>query len=224
MLQVPALGQETLRQTTLWNRIYVKKSIKEGQSINFLGENRQYISPWRAHMTYGELSYHRKVGKSTSAALLTTYLTFALPHDPDVKDTKRLDELRFHQSLTQRLLKKGNHQLVVRFMLEERFFLREQEDGGMADHFDFTYWRFRTRFRYSLGLTENLSFLFSEEVHIQANESLNVKFDQSRTDMILRYRVNKNVAIDGGYLLWYQERSTVNYLRHSIRTGLFISI
>ncbi|MEM9340250.1 MAG: DUF2490 domain-containing protein [Bacteroidota bacterium] len=219
-----AAGQNPLEeQVTLWNRLYVVKKLPQIHSMGLLVENRQFVNPWRGHIFLAELNYHRKISPLGSLGIHGTYLIFTLPHDPEVSNTSRKVELRTHQSFTYRWVAAKPSLLVTRIMLEERFF-RSESESEQKNGFALKYLRLRTRIKCAIPVTDRLKFIFSDEFMFQSPGDLDIGFDQNRLDAIFRYQLIPQLALDLGYLNWYQQRNTVDYLRHSIRTGVFIKI
>ncbi|MEM9328698.1 MAG: DUF2490 domain-containing protein [Bacteroidota bacterium] len=223
ILASPASAQPTKTQTTLWYRLYATKPLSQKLKAGLLIEDRKYLNPWRSHIFLTELNLQRKVARQWTVGIHGTYLIFALPHDPQVRESVRMDELRTHQSITfpQIHLKKVG--ISLRSMVEQRWFSIEGEDRSM-DSYTYTYLRLRHRLRVRIPLTKRLSCLLSDEYMIQARKDLHFRYDQNRAGVSAMVKVNDQVALELGYLHWHQRRAALRFSRHSLRTGIYLKL
>lgn len=215
------LGQSVKENVTLWKRLHVIKKVSQRHSLGLLVENRQFLAPWRGHIFLAELNAKRKISSSGSVGLHASYLAFTLPHDPEALGTERKPELRLHQSFTYRWKQVTSAQLTTRLMLEARFF-RPVDEGGGHMPFHLKYLRVRLRLRYMFPVMDRLKLIISDEGMVQSPGDLHMIFDQNRLDVVFRYQVTGQMWCDLGYLNWYQRKTSVRYLRHSIRTGVLL--
>lgn len=115
-------------------------------------------------------------------------------------------EHRIYQ-MVQLVHKEGIVDLSHRFMLEQRFVGRySTADEPNEDEFPLTH-RGRYMFRMQLPLKgkkidDKTPYLaFYDEIFIGFGENVNANiFDQNRIGLLLGYKVNKNIRIEGGYL------------------------
>ncbi len=213
----------TVSQPTLWNRLYVDKSLPNGWHTGVLIEDGKYIDPWRSHIFLTEFHLKKKVASNWSVGLHGTYLRFALPHDPDFGETVRMDEMRWNQSITYKGLKMGAARMSLRLRAEERFFRTQRQEAGMTN-FKYTFLRLRHRLLIKVPIHPRINWLISEEYMIQARKDLNFQFDQNRAGTSLMWKVNETLSLELGYQHWYQVTPAIKYSRHSPRTGLYIKL
>lgn len=116
-----------------------------------------------------------------------------------------------------------------RFQVEERFF-HNANDEGLQPGTTFN-WRFRYRLQgeYNFWKKENqyLKAIVHDEIMINAGKNIvNNTFDQNRIYAALQYGVNKNIALELGYLKSFQQRASgVDYFnRDIIRFAFFHKI
>ena len=223
-IAILGLAQTPLReQTTFWYRLYATKSITRNLKAGLMIEDRKYVNPWRSHIFFTELNLQRRLADRWTVAMHGTYLIFALPHDPQVQDSYRVDELRIHQSVTYPGVHIRNVGISFRTMLEQRLFKMEGEDGSMGD-FTYTYFRIRNRMKVKIPVHERVSLILSEEYMIQSRKDVDFDFDQNRAGISTMYKINDVMSFEMGYLHWYQVRTLVRYSRHSWRTAIYLKL
>jgi len=148
--------------------------------------------------------------------------------NPDVTYDFRVPEYRPQQDITWKE-DLGSITLNQRFQIEERFINNADKDGLLPGT-NFS-WRFRYRLQgeYSCWKKESqyLKVIAYDELMINAGENI-IKntFDQNRIYAALQYGVNKNIALELGYLKSFQQRASgVDYYdRDIIRFTFFHKI
>ena len=147
---------------------------------------------------------------------------------PEVTYDFRIPEYRGQQDITWKQ-EYGSFTLNQRFQVEERF-IHNADKQELLSGTTF-YWRFRYRLQgeYSCWKKENqyLKAIVYDELMINGGENV-VKntFDQNRIYAALQYGVNKNIALELGYLNSFQQRASgVDYFdRDIIRFTFFHKI
>ncbi len=147
---------------------------------------------------------------------------------PEVTTDFRVPEYRIQQDISWKH-EYGSITLGQRFQVEERFFHNSNKDGLLpGTTFN---WRFRYRLQgeYPCWKKESqyLKAIIYDELMINGGKKV-VKntFDQNRIYGALQYGLNKNVAVELGYLNSFQQRASgVDYFdRDIIRFTLFHKI
>ena len=113
-----------------------------------------------------------------------------------------------------------------RFQVEERFIHNANKEGLLSGNT--FYWRFRYRLQgeYSCWKKESqyLKAIVYDELMINGGENV-VKntFDQNRIYTALQYGINKNIALELGYLKSFQQRASgVDYFDRDIIRFTFL--
>jgi hypothetical protein len=108
-------------------------------------------------------------------------------------------EHRLYEQLTLR-------QPLNKFLLTHRFRIEQRWLGRVKAGTDreIEEWlllhRFRYQFRTQYNISKNLYGAFADEIFIGAGKNVGVNiFDQNRLFLLLGYKLNKNVSIEGGY-------------------------
>jgi hypothetical protein len=108
-------------------------------------------------------------------------------------------EHRLYEQLTLR-------QPLNKFLLTHRFRIEQRWLGRVKAGTDreIEEWlllhRFRYQFRTQYNISKNFYGAFADEIFIGAGKNVGVNiFDQNRLFLLLGYKLNKNVSIEGGY-------------------------
>lgn len=172
---------------------------------------RRFMNPDAQHQFVTRSHLHYSLGKGWSASAGFTYFLQS-PQAPPATTKLAVPELRPHIQFD---YKQPLNKLSIghRYRIEKRFF-RNTEDGELAEGYNSNY-----RLRYRLGLEYQLATInklplkvkASNEIHVNAGERITYnRFDQNRIYAGLNYAVHKDVAIEAGYLKWYQQRASGN--------------
>ena len=221
----PTVAQEKphLQQTTLWNRLVIQHR-KTSYTYGLLLETRNYLNPFRHHITVAEVNIKKHLPSRISLGVHGGYILFTLPHDPYEKENAfQLHEIRFGQSITFPIAETKGLQLKGRFMVEERFF-NSESPSDTESGYAFEYLRLRTRVSIKKQLSNRLDLLITEMFMLQSSGDMNFRFDQNRLDTFLRFHLSPKIGLDAGYLRWYQHKPNTIYTRHSIRTGMLLRL
>jgi hypothetical protein len=148
--------------------------------------------------------------------------------NPDISFDFRIPEYRGQQDITWKQ-DFGNFTLNQRFQVEERFFQNANKEELISGTTYFWRFRYRLQGEYSCWKKENqyLKAIVYDELMFNGGKNV-VKntFDQNRVYAALQYGVNKNTALELGYLKSFQRRASgVDYFdRDIIRFTFFHKI
>lgn len=216
-------------QNLLWTRYYNQLTINNKWSLHTEFDNRifTYTNPTKENLYVLRLQGRYKI--NTNIELGGGFAYFSVTtQDPEVSFDFRIPEYRGQQDIT---LKQdfGNFTLNQRFQIEERFFHNANKEGLLSGTTYFWRFRYRLQGEYSCWKKENqyLKAIVHDELMINGGKNI-VKntFDQNRIYAALQYGVNKNIALELGYLKSFQQRASgVDYFdRDIIRFSFFHKI
>jgi hypothetical protein len=205
-------------QSLLWTRYYNQLTLNNKWSLHTEFDNRVFLQPFEENLYLVRLHGRYKINNNLDVGAGFSYFSVAT-QNPDVTYGFRVPEYRTQQDITWKE-DFGAITLNQRFQIEERFIHNVDKDG-LIPGTTFS-WRFRYRLQgeYSCWKKENqyLKAIVNDELMINAGESI-VKntFDQNRIYAALQYGVNKNIALELGYLNSFQQRASgVDYYDRDI--------
>jgi hypothetical protein len=205
-------------QSLLWTRYYNQLTLNNKWSLHTEFDNRIFLKPVEENLYLIRMHGRYKINNNFDVGAGFAYFSVAT-QNPDVTYDFKTPEYRIQQDIT---WKKdlGNITLNQRFQIEERF-IHNVNKEGLIPGTTFS-WRFRYRLQgeYSFLKKESqyLKAIVYDELMINAGESI-VKntFDQNRIYAALQYGVNKNIALELGYLNSFQQRASgVDYFDRDI--------
>lgn len=222
-------GKQITHQQLIWYGYFNTVEFSNKWFITAEMQERRFFHPGRQHQFLARTHLHHKMNNGWDAGPGFTYFLQS-PHDPYSESTLAVPELRPHLEFN---LRQNTGKITVshRYKAEWRF-IHNTGNGGLADG----YWNY-FRFRYRAGIDfplfkkENrnrlLKLKISDEIHINAGSKIikNI-FDQNRVYIGLNYRLNKNFALETGYLNWFQQRTSGDqfYNRNIIRFIIYHKI
>ena len=214
-------------QSLLWTRYYNLMNLNEKWSVHTEFDNRIFINPVEENLYEFRIQGRYKINKNIEAGAGYAYFSVAT-QDPEITVDFRIPENRGQQDI---IWKQdiGKITLLQRFQVEERFFHNANKDGLLPGTTFFWRFRYRIQGEYSFWKKENqfLKVILSDEIMINGGKNVvNNTFDQNRIYAALHYGVNKNIALEFGYLNSFQQRASgVDYFnRDIIRFTLFHKI
>lgn len=216
-------------QQLIWYGYYNQLKINSNWTVFSEIQERHFIQPFAQHQLVFRANVERKLVENINGSVGMTYFLQS-PNNPEVTSKLVVPELRPDIGFSSKKKYKGfgvNH----RYKLEARFF--HQTDGNeLRGGFVFS----NLRFRYQLGFDfplvtkadkEVLVFKLKDEVMFNTGGSIvkNV-FDQNRIYAALNYRINKDFAVEAGYVNWFQQKNTGDefYDRDIIRFSVYHNI
>lgn len=214
-------------QSLLWTRYYNLLTINNKWSFHTEFDNRIFINPVEENSYAIRLQGRYKINPEIEIGAGFAYFSVTT-QDPEIKYDFNVPEYRGQQDI---LWKKDFNKftLLQRFQVEERFFHNSNKDGLLPG--TTFYWRFRFRIQGEYPFwkkgSQYLKAIVYDELMFNGGENV-VKntFDQNRIYAALHYSINKNIALELGYLNSFQQRASgVDYFnRDIIRFTLFHKI
>jgi hypothetical protein len=216
-------------QSLLWTRYYNQLTINNKWSIHTEFDNRIFINtnPIKENLYVLRLQGRYKINANIELGGGFAYFSVNT-QDPDVAFDFKIPEYRGQQDITWKQ-DFGSFTLNQRFQVEERFIDNSNKDGLLPGTTYFWRFRYRLQGEYSCWKKENqyLKAIVYDELMINGGQNV-VKntFDQNRIYAALQYGVNKNIALELGYLNSFQQRASgVDYFdRDIIRFSFFHKI
>ncbi len=205
-------------QSLLWTRYFNQLTINDKWSVHTEFDNRIFINPVEENLFLIRMNGRYKINKEVELGAGFSYFSVAT-QVPEITFDFNVPEYRGQQDITWKH-EEGNITLNHRFQVEERFFHNANKDGLLPG--TTFYWRFRYRLQgeYSFWKKEGqyLKAVVYDELMINGGKNV-VKntFDQNRIYGALQYGVNKNIALELGYLNSFQQRASgVDYFDRDI--------
>ncbi len=204
-----AQNKEVVRQSLFWVRYYNQFSFSKNWTWHNEFEDRRFFKANQQHHFILHSRLHYRFSPQTDFAFGLTY-SIQSPQYPDAKvdlvvpELRPVQEINYVHSITERWT------LMHRLRLDARF-IHSNNGEQLLDGYDFN-WRIRYRVLANCRLSKKESKLpanlkLSNELMLNAGSKIiNNQFDQNRLYVGLEQGLNKNVALELGYLHWYQQR------------------
>jgi opacity protein-like surface antigen len=205
-------------QSLLWTRYYNQLTLTNKWSLHTEFDNRVFLKPTEENLYVLRLQGRYKINPEFEVGGGFAYFSVTT-QNPDVTYDFNVPEYRTQQDISWKQ-DLGSIILNQRFQVEERFIHNANKEGLLPG--TTFYWRFRYRLQgeYSCWKKENqyLKAIVYDELMINGGKNV-VKntFDQNRIYAALQYGVNKNIALELGYLNSFQQRASgVDYFDRDI--------
>ncbi|WP_348822828.1 DUF2490 domain-containing protein [Flavobacterium aestuarii] len=216
------------QQSLLWIRYYNQLTINNKWSIHTEFDNRIFINPVEENLFVIRVHGRYKINNNIDAGAGYAYFSVAT-QDPDVITDFRIPENRIQQDISWKQDLTSCIILNQRFQVEERFIHNANKEELLSGS-TFS-WRFRYRLQGEFSCwkknEQQLKAVIYDELMINAGENI-VKntFDQNRIYAAAQYGINRNIALELGYLKSFQQRASgVDYYdRDIIRFTLYHKI
>ena len=205
-------------QSLLWTRYYNLLTLNNKWSIHSEFDNRIFINPVGENLYLFRVLGRYKMNDNLELGAGFAYFSVET-QDPEITYDFNVPEYRGQQDL---IWKQGIGRitLVHRFQVEERFFHNANKEELLPG--TTYYWRFRYKIQgeHIFWKKENqfLKAIVYDELMINGGKNV-VKntFDQNRIYAALHYGINKNIALELGYLNSFQQRSSgIDYFNRDI--------
>jgi hypothetical protein len=214
-------------QSLLWTRYSNQLTLNSKWLIHSEFDNRVFIHPFEENLYLIRVQGRYKIHTDVDLGAGLAYFSIAT-QDPETTHDFRTPEYRGEQNITWKQ-EFSKFTLNQRIQIEERFFHNANKDG-LQPGTTFS-WRFRYRiqgeYSYWKKQSQYLKAIVYDELMINGGKNV-VKntFDQNRIYAALQYGVNKNIALELGYLKSFQQRASgVDYFdRDIIRFTFFHKI
>jgi hypothetical protein len=211
-------------QNLIWTRYYNQLELNDKWSIHSEFDNRVFIGPISQNLFVVRVQGRRKF--SEQVELGAGFVCFSVStQDPEVILGFNVPEYRGQQDIT---WKQNWHKIgiVQRYQIEERFFQNFDREGLTSGTTFFWRFRYRLQGEYTFWKKENqyLKAIVYDEIMINAGKNVVYNtFDQNRIYVAMQYGVNKNLALELGYMNSFQQRASgVDYYdRNIIRFSIY---
>ncbi|REG98658.1 DUF2490 domain-containing protein [Flavobacterium aquicola] len=207
------------QQSLLWTRYFNQLTINNSWSIHTEFDNRIFINPAEQNLYLIRIQGRYKINNNIEVGAGYSYFSVAT-QDPDITNDFRTPEHRVQQDISWKQDLSSSMLLHQRFQVEERF-IHNANKEELLSGYTFN-WRFRYRLQgeFTCWKKENqyLKAIVFDELMINAGEKI-VKntFDQNRIYGAAQYGINKNIALELGYLKSFQQRASgVDYYDRDI--------
>lgn len=211
-------------QSQLWTRYNNQLTLNNKWAIQAEFDNRIFLNPVEENQYVARIVGRYKINKGIDTGAGYAYFSVAT-QVPELPNDFRTPEHRAQQDICWKQ-EFGAFALHQRFQLEERF-VHKSDIAGLLPGYTFS-----MRFRYKLqgeyncwtGKSQYLKAVVYDELMINAGKSIvNNSFDQNRIYAAMQWGINKNCALELGYLNSFQQRSSgVDYFdRDIIRFSIF---
>jgi hypothetical protein len=214
-------------QSLLWTRYYNQLTINNKWSIHTEFDNRVFINPIQENLYVIRLQGRYNINNEIEVGGGFAYFSVTT-QVPEINFDFKVPEYRIQQDITWKQVY-GRFSVNQRFQVEERF-IQNANKVELLPETTF-YWRFRLRLQgeYSFWKKESqyLKIIANDELMINGGKNITINtFDQNRIYAALQYGVNKNIAIELGYLKSYQQRASGSdyFDRDIIRFSFFHKI
>jgi hypothetical protein len=216
-------------QSLLWTRYYNQLTINNKWSIHTEFDNRIFINTNSIKENLYVLRLQGRYKINSNIEIGGGFVYFSVTtQDPDVAFDFKLPEYRSQQDIVYKQ-DFGNFALNQRFQVEERFVQNANKEELLSGTTFFWRFRYRLQGEYSCWKKESqyLKAIVYDELMINGGKNVAKNtFDQNRIYTALQYGVNKNIALELGYLNSFQQRASgVDYFdRDIIRFSFFHKI
>ena len=215
------------KQSILWTRYFNQLLFDKKWSLHTEFDNRLFLKPVEQNVFVFRVQGRYKINEYLETGVGFAYFSVDT-QIPEIDPDFNVPEYRFQQDMTLKLNVK-RVTVLQRFQLEERF-IRNANSLELLPGSIFS-WRFRYRLQadYIFWKKENqyLKTVLSDEIMFNFGKKI-IKntFDQNRVYAALQYGMNKNIALELGYLNSFQRRANgIDYFnRDIIRFTIFHKI
>ncbi|MCL6462298.1 Protein of unknown function [Flavobacterium micromati] len=215
------------KQSILWTRYYNQLLFDEKWSLHSEFDNRLFLKPLQENVFVIRVQGRYKINGHLETGVGFAYFSVDT-QIPEVNLDFNIPEYRGQQDITWKEIL-GKFTINQRFQLEERFIQKATKEKLLSGS-TFS-WRFRYRIQadYTFWKKENqlLKFVLSNEIMFNFSKNrIKNTFDQNRIYTAIHYGMNKNLALELGYLNSFQRRASgVDFFdRDIIRLSIFHKI
>ena len=220
---VNANGQKNIiNQSLVWYSYFQTLQFNDELSLHSEIVERRFTNPDVQHQFLIRTHLHRQLGKSGWEGSVGMCLFFQNPNNPEAAVKLTVPELRPHIQMTYKQLLK-NITLEHRYRLEARFFHNTNlPKTELEDGYDFGNLRFRYRLQATipivkLGIDKALKLKVADEIYANIGSKIGINvFDQNRIYIGANVDVLANVAVEIGYMNWFQEKVDATFYNRNI--------
>lgn len=228
--QIAIFGQKNIiHQKLFWIGYYPTFVFNENWSLKSEIQERVFLEPFQQHQLLFRSDLERKLLENWIGFVGFTFFLQS-PNNPCTKNMLMVPELRPNIGI-QNSQKYAFFSVSHRYKLEARFFALIKENE-LTDNYVFS----NLRMRYQLGIdfplykkeqSDKIILKVKDEVLFNiGNKIVKNTFDQNRIYLGLHTIVNSNVAVELGYLNWFQQQANGIdfYNRDILRLSFFHKI
>jgi hypothetical protein len=206
-----AQTKQVINQSLYWVRYYNQLSINKKMTWHNEFEDRRFFENNQQHHFIMHSRLHYKILQNADVAFGLTY-SLQSPQDPNstsdlvVPEIRPVQEINYSNPITKKLT------IQHRLRIDERF-IHKNDSKVLLDGYDFNF-RFRYRLQASYKFSKEESkttttLKVADELMLNAGDKIVYnQFDQNRVYVGVEQGLNKNFAIELGYLHWYQQRAS----------------
>jgi hypothetical protein len=218
--------RDVTQQESLWWGYFFTAPLNENWYNVTEIQERHFVSPVSQNQFLIRTRFHRQIGEKWDGSFGMVLFLHNRSGDDDQEDFTQ-PELRPHGEMEYKTAV-GKLGVEHRFRSEIRFF-KELNDlkTGLGETYELTSFRFRYRIQFSVTLKKldekrAVKLKFGDEIMAMAGGTLGpMVFDQNRIYTDLSFDLNPALALELGYVNWFQSDQSGGYLeRHIIRTTL----
>jgi hypothetical protein len=221
------LGQKsTINQNLYWLRYYNQFTLDKKFVWHNELEERRFFDKNRLNNLIIHSRLHYNLKPNTEIAIGLTY-SLQNPQDPNSTSNLIVPEIRPVQEFNYTMRINNKLSLQQRLRIDERF-IRKNDGEKLLDGYSFNF-RFRLRFQLIYKLKEEknknqTTLKIADELMINAGKDIVYnQFDQNRIYIGIQQELNKNVALELGYLKLHQQKASGNQFlnRDIVRLSLY---
>lgn len=216
-------------QELVWYGYYNTLNINENYSLKSEIQERHFINPTKQHQLVFRSNLEKKIVNNLKFSVgMTLFLQNS--NNPFSNSDLMVPELRPDIGFNTKQEFKWIS-ILHRYKLEARFF-HQVENNELVGGYMFS----NFRVRYQLGIhipllkTENqdkIILVLKDELMVNlGNKIIKNTFDQNRIYVAFNYVINRKIAIEMGYMNWFQQQTSgIDFYNRSIfRLSLFHSL
>jgi hypothetical protein len=221
------LGQKsTINQNLYWLRYYNQFTLNKKFVWHNELEERRFFDKNRLNNLIIHSRLHYNLKPNTEIAIGLTY-SLQNPQNPNSTSNLIIPEIRPVQEFNYTMRINNKLSLQQRLRIDERF-IRKNDGEKLLDGYNFNF-RFRLRFQLIYKLKEEknknqTTLKIADELMINAGKDIVYnQFDQNRIYIGIQQKLNKNVALELGYLKLHQQKASGNQFlnRDIVRLSLY---
>jgi hypothetical protein len=216
-------GQKNItNQSLVWYTYFQTLQFNDKLWLNSEVVERRFLNPDAQHQFLIRSHLHKKLGIRGWEASVGMCLFLQNPNSPNATIILTMPELRPHIQMTY----KQQLKLVTlehRYRLEARFFHNtNQPKTELEDGYDFGNFRFRYRLQATipilkLGIDRAFKLKIADEIHANIGSKIGSNvFDQNRIFIAANVDVLPNLAVEMGYMNWFQEKADATFYNRNI--------
>ena len=216
-------------QELIWYGYYNALAFNENWSLKSEIQERHFVSPNKQHQLVFRSNLEKRIINNLKLSIGMT-LFLQSPNDPDSDSDLVVPELRPDLGFNTKQEFKWLS-ILHRYKFEARFF-HQVENNELVGGYTFSNFRLRYQLGADIPLFKKedrnkIVLVLKDELMVNFGSKIsNNTFDQNRIYLGINYVVNSKLAIEMGYMNWFQQQpSGVDfYNRNIFRLSLFHSL